>query len=296
MNTLQQLINNYPDKLWNWYTISKNNNIDEKFILNNINNKNFYWDWVGISLNLHITENLIIQHLDKNWDWKFINLNININDKFIKSHCNIVLDSWPRCKSFMHLNYIPDFLKINFNIIESKIQTSFKYFPLPKYSITNDYIKKKKDNNKYDWYIISKNINNFNIVTNNLNKPWDWKELSKNLHISIFIIKNNINLPWDWNEISLNPNITYDFIKNNINKNWDWKNISKNQLKYNLRLQYFKLIQIQKNFRILKFFKFIKNCSLKNKLKNELIYLPNIGIEYFKCLNDFNKSKINKKI
>ena len=43
----------------------------------------------------------------------------------------------------------------------------------------------------------------------NLNKPCDWTELSKNPNITIEFIKHNINKQWDWAELSKNKNITF---------------------------------------------------------------------------------------
>ena len=37
------------------------------------------------------------------------------------------------------------------------------------------------------------------------------------------MINNNLDKPWDWSEISQNPNITMDIINNNLDKPWDWE-------------------------------------------------------------------------
>ena len=38
-------------------------------------------------------------------------------------------------------------------------------------------------------------------------KPWNWKELSRNPNITWEIVKANLNLPWNWGWLSFNPNI-----------------------------------------------------------------------------------------
>lgn len=53
-----------------------------------------------------------------------------------------------------------------------------------------------------------------NIIENNLDKPWNWKEISKNNpNITMTIIQNNIDKPW--NKSSLGKDL---FIKNKIKK------------------------------------------------------------------------------
>jgi hypothetical protein len=42
------------------------------------------------------------------------------------------------------------------------------------------------------------------------------------------IVKENIDKPWDWVYLSLNPNITYDIVKENIDKPLDWSYLSMN--------------------------------------------------------------------
>ncbi len=50
---------------------------------------------------------------------------------------------------------------------------------------------------------------NRDIIQDNLEKPWDWYEISKNWNITWDIILDNLEKPWDWCGISCNPNITW---------------------------------------------------------------------------------------
>ena len=36
------------------------------------------------------------------------------------------------------------------------------------------------------------------------------------------IIKENLDKPWDWSEISCNPNVTWTLRKDNPDKPWNW--------------------------------------------------------------------------
>jgi hypothetical protein len=108
------------------------------------------------------------------------------------------------------------------------------------------------------WKKISGNPNiTWDIVTDNLHRPWDWSVLSKHKNITWEIIKNNPDKPWDLDNAMKNPNITWDMIfkiqdlehdapcdinsdveeknitwdlvKNNLDEIWDWGLLSKNK-------------------------------------------------------------------
>jgi type IV secretory pathway VirB6-like protein len=53
--------------------------------------------------------------------------------------------------------------------------------------------------------------------------------LSENSNITWDVISNNLERPWKWNAVSKNPNITLKIIEDNPDKPWDWFYISKNQ-------------------------------------------------------------------
>ena len=61
-----EIIENYPDKPWNWYRISINPNITIEMIEKYPDKP---WDWDGISYNPNITMEFIEKYPDKPWDW-----------------------------------------------------------------------------------------------------------------------------------------------------------------------------------------------------------------------------------
>jgi hypothetical protein len=64
----------------------------------------------------------------------------------------------------------------------------------------------------------------FQLIRNNLNKPWDWHILSGNIPVDIVL--DNPDKPWDWKWFSFfNPNITWEIVKNNLDKHWDWESL-----------------------------------------------------------------------
>jgi hypothetical protein len=58
------------------------------------------------------------------------------------------------------------------------------------------------------------------IISNNLDKPWNWGEISSNPNLTMGMITNNPNKEWDWDKISSNPNITMNIINTNLDKPW----------------------------------------------------------------------------
>ena len=62
----------------------------------------------------------------------------------------------------------------------------------------------------------------------NLDKPWNWNDVSKNPNITMKFIEKNPDKPWNWNGVSFNPNITMEFIEKNPDKPWDWHGVSSN--------------------------------------------------------------------
>ena len=66
-------------------------------------------------------------------------------------------------------------------------------------------------------------------VEDNMDKPWNWANISCNPNITMEMIKANPDKPWDWYWISRNPNLTMDYINANPDKPWRWNGISCNK-------------------------------------------------------------------
>ena len=67
----------------------------------------------------------------------------------------------------------------------------------------------------------------WDFIMSNLNKPWNWKELSRNKIVNFRIIQENSFLRWDWKSVSENPNITLDIIINNLDCKWDFPTLKR---------------------------------------------------------------------
>ena len=117
-----------------------------------------------------------------------------------------------------------------------------------------------KDNidKPWDWYELSRNKNTApEIVNDNIDMPWDWYGLSCNENITWEFVKENIDKPWYWYNLSNNPNITWEVVKENIDKPWDWYELSSNKNillslddKANIVLRYHSALVIQRVWRM----------------------------------------------
>ena len=85
----------------------------------------------------------------------------------------------------------------------------------------------------WDWSELSRNPNiTMDIVEANMDKPWDWDRLSFNPNIVWDIVENNMDKPWHWHALSSNPNITMDIVEATLDKPWSWKGLSRNDFKH----------------------------------------------------------------
>ena len=62
-----EMIEKYPNKRWDWLSISKNPNITMEIIEKYPNKP---WSWWGVSANPNITVDIIEKYPDKPWKWK----------------------------------------------------------------------------------------------------------------------------------------------------------------------------------------------------------------------------------
>jgi hypothetical protein len=74
---------------------------------------------------------------------------------------------------------------------------------------------------------LSENPNiTWDIVAENLDKPWNWVSLSRHPNITWEIVQQHPQCPWHWYGLTINPNITWDIIAANRDDPWLWNYIS----------------------------------------------------------------------
>ena len=94
-------------------------------------------------------------------------------------------------------------------------------------NITWDIVRDNLDK-PWDWDSLSYNPTITLDIKENPEKPWDWYSLSRHPTITWDIVKENPKKPWNWEGLSSNPNITWDVVKDNLHKPWNWFSLSSN--------------------------------------------------------------------
>ncbi len=74
----RDIIQNNPERDWNWIGISWNSNITWDIIQNNPEKP---WNWGGISCNSNITFNIIRENPEKPWNWREFSYNTFSKEK-----------------------------------------------------------------------------------------------------------------------------------------------------------------------------------------------------------------------
>jgi len=79
--------------------------------------------------------------------------------------------------------------------------------------------------------VLSKNPNiTWDIVKENITKPWNYASLSTNPSITWEIIQANPDISWSYYWFCENPNISWDIVKANPTKDWDYIGLSCNPM------------------------------------------------------------------
>jgi hypothetical protein len=241
-----QIFNTKRDKSCDWWTVSDHPNITIDIVKAN---PDIDWAWCALSGNINTTWDIVNNNPDLPWDWKCLSRNPNITMDIVKNnlHKNWSFRDLTRNKNITNEIIIefPDkdwdwasmFLLRNLNIDDL-----IKRFPDKDYSWgyileTKKLTIKKLDNVKdnldknWNWNNLSGNPNlTWDIVESNFDKNWDWEALSFHRMITIDILNNNLDKNWNYEMLSYNKYISglSSFIQNNLDKNWNWKGLSAN--------------------------------------------------------------------
>jgi hypothetical protein len=85
-----ELIEKHPEKPWNWVCIFNNPNLTLEFIEKHPERSEDWRRWHFISQNSNITMEIIEKHPEKPWDWCAISQNPNITMEFIEKDVELV--------------------------------------------------------------------------------------------------------------------------------------------------------------------------------------------------------------
>ncbi len=239
MTVLEDLVLRYRNKPWNWGLLSMNPAISLAFI-----SEHNDWPWVNVNVsrNPSITEMDILSRLYP-LDYSGLFSNTNLGFKFFKDNfidCKYAmridwssLSANPAITTFdvLHHPYYPwddKFLSSNPNISSAFIlnEGSKRFWFAPSVSanpgITKRDIVKSTLRSLFEWDYTNLSINpNLPLayVNDNMDKPWNWFEISK--VASMTDIERYYNFNWDSVGLSMNKGISMDYIFDRSNIAWD---------------------------------------------------------------------------
>ena len=248
MFDIDEIIEKYPDKSWNWEWIIENTILNvEKYIPLEIIKK--YSDELNgdfLIYNKNLTEEFIFENLNKNWNMDYLIENNKINNfNYIPLYEYITIDTlikyldrpwnWDyfiqknRYKHLIFEHFIP------MKLIE-KYKDKWDYYKLSQNTnLTEEFILRYPNKNwNISWFIDHfkldfDNLIKLNITQDIINKypnkswNWDWLYLNTNIHIEEYIPLKIIKKynKWNYLYLSKNPNLTEEIILKYPNQNWN---------------------------------------------------------------------------
>ena len=212
-NISMEIIENYPNKPWNYWFVSQNPNLNKKFIINH-QDKNLYWSYIAEHIKL---DQELIQLIHSKL-YSIISLckNPSINIRQIT------------CNSFdWDYNILAGYFKINKWTL--KIFGDYEFLSFNKN--LRPRIIESEPNIQWNYYALSENPNiTEKFVEKNLDKNWNWYYLSKNENISIrFILENGKNDYINWKALSARKDLDYEILIDYPESSWYWQIISKSK-------------------------------------------------------------------
>ncbi len=201
MTLLEDLVDKYPHKPWNWNQLSMNPAISLQFILDH---SKFPWNVNNVSRNISITENDIIDNKQYLWNYTALCSNPNMNYAFYKK---IIIQP-------AEVLYI-DWAALSANK-----------------SITTIDVMENPTNPWNDRFLSSNpNITSAYILNEGVSRKWHPPSVSANIGIvKRDIVNSTLSslFEWDFRNLSLNKNLPFAYVRDNINKDWNWFSLSQN--------------------------------------------------------------------
>lgn len=222
------LILKYPDKPWNWFSLSRNSKVDIDTITLLPNKP---WNWVSLTERFH--RDIILKHLNMPWDYNIL-LRNHVDLSIILSNSSL---NWDWKKLSASLFYVPHSLK-GCRVWDMIIKLSSKPWDWEKLSafVPVDIVK-KYPKIKWDWGLVMDEMYTLKKVDSQfvcmfIDLPWDWERLSTKDGIHEVIVKYP-DKPWNWSAVVsvytskiLHEGTSADFIVMFIDKPWDWDKLS----------------------------------------------------------------------
>jgi hypothetical protein len=199
MNTLQKLLEKYPNKEWCFKELSSNP---------------------------CITVEYVYKHPEINWSWYFFSSNPNVTPEYIESD-KLKPWNWGCYGISSNTSITPDFITANIKRLWYWGEFGLSSNP----SITVEFVI-ENINRSWDWRVLSSNpAITLEFVITNIEFPWDFARLSSNPIITEEFVYTNIGFFWNVRNLLINPSITLEFINEHFinnspvtENNWEWEN------------------------------------------------------------------------
>lgn len=231
-NTLQKLMQQYPNVGWIISMVIINPNITVDFVQAN---PQFRWDLRFLSLNPGVNVQDILFHPEIPWNYWKLSSNRNMTPDFVQDHIHEKWD-WTELARFLPTDMV---------------YAELKRMEDPEYSLRKD-VNLPFARKLYDNFSENKHVAFYNVIADK-QKPWNWQKLTRNPNVATWRnISSQPNLPWDWEYISakivdtkivqedlktypwnmlglsMNPSVTVQFVQANPEFDWDWNELAKN--------------------------------------------------------------------
>ena len=212
-----QFIKEHPEIEWNYNLLSTFLPISEIQ-----KDPSSPWNYKSISSNETLTAKFVIQHPNEDWS-EYLSNNINVDfEKIQKAGLDNLID-FRLISFFANPKITIDFILNNLNRLDLsgfhkngiiKMQDILDHPELVK-----NYAELSTNPNLEIWYVLA-----------NKEEKWDIAELSGNKAFKVQDIKEAMDNLFDWSfkYLSYNPNLTFDFIYRYRHKGWDWGVLSDN--------------------------------------------------------------------
>jgi hypothetical protein len=205
----------HPEKNWHHYYIQQRVDISIEDLLTRFTHIIGDVDWSVISARTDITTDYIKAHPEYPWDYEVITYNQTLTVDFIKEN---VHKGW-KWNGFQY-NKAIDFKAI-IREFPDKIHDGELRFRLTAQKIL--------DMDSRTLHVLlhtcdSKNVDICEIVDANIDKPWDWEQISLSANLTLpFIVKYADSLLWSYMTYSVNKQIIFD----NPELPWEYEEFTK---------------------------------------------------------------------
>lgn len=230
LKQLEQFIDKYPDKNWNWVYFSRSVKFPLSFF-DKYANKPF--DWFSLATREDITIEFVRKHLEmfedhfdalstnKAFTYKCIRENNDL-PWILNNVCanpNVTMDIIMENLAMQHWKGV----SMNPNLKMDQIAYYYEKINFDQFTYRKDLtldVIRQYPNKNWNWNFLSHRANliDTDFVCEFINKPWDFKAVSRNSDIDLSLFDKFPDKDWEWHFIAGRSDITFEFIERHIEK------------------------------------------------------------------------------